>query len=123
MKISWRWQSFALLLNEGVIMKWSAQRDVVTANPSHLKGEWDRWFAWYPVIIATSRHSARWVWLEFVERKWSRNGGGSKRRRYRLLHKDVRQRLHNLKELTQKLDDALSQSRPSLDLMGSPENH
>jgi hypothetical protein len=32
------------------------------------QSEWHRWFAWYPVNIATDRH---WAWLEFVERKWA----------------------------------------------------
>jgi hypothetical protein len=101
----------------GVIMKWLARRDAVySTNPSHSEGEWRRWFAWHPVTIATSRRLTRWVWLEFVERKWStsRYGNGT-RRRYRLSHnsKDVRRRLHNLKELTLKLDAALGQSKPS----------
>jgi len=55
----------------GVIMKWRARSEVGSARPSHSEGEWDRWFAWYPVTIATSRFSAHWVWLDFVERKWS----------------------------------------------------
>src|SRR5437763_13606437 len=101
-------------------MKLRARKDVVISaseSSPHSDGEWGRWFAWYPVTIATSRHSARWVWLEFLERKWStsRYGTGARRHRYRLPDKNrkVRQRLHNLKLLTQKLDAALGQSRPS----------
>ena len=101
-------------------MKLRKRKDIVVTYVSspHSDKEWGRWFAWYPVTIATSRHSARWVWLEFVERKWtsSRYGNGTRRRRYRVSRNskpDARQRLHNLKELTQKLDAELSQSRPS----------
>jgi hypothetical protein len=73
-------------------MKWLAQKDVTSFRSSpHSEGEWDRWFAWYPVRMATSKFSAHWVWLQFVERKWS----------------------NNLKKLTEKLDGALSQSRLS----------
>src|SRR5262249_34226472 len=99
-------------------MEWLARKDVACSrSPSHSEGEWGRWFAWYPVTVATGRHSARWVWLGFVERKWrtSRYGSGRGGRRYRLAGKkrDVQQRLHNLKHLTQKLDAALGHSRPS----------
>jgi hypothetical protein len=100
-------------------MKWLAQKDVVySISPSHSEGEWGRWFAWYPVTVVTSKYTAHWVWLAFVERKWSasRYGTRTRRRRYRLPHTskpDVRQRLHNLTKLTHKLDGALSQSRPS----------
>ncbi len=100
-------------------MKWPARRDVkrvvrsATTSP-RAEEEWDRWFAWYPVVVVTGPHSAHWVWLEFVERKWrtSRYGSGGKRRRYRLPKPEVRQRLQNLAELTQKLDAALGQSKP-----------
>jgi predicted metal-binding membrane protein len=36
--------------------------------------------------MATSKFSAHWVWLQFVERKWSTSvyGTGRKKRRYRL---------------------------------------
>ena len=99
-------------------MKWLAQKDVCVSSRSHSEAEWGRWFAWYPVTVVTSKYSAHWVWLAFVERKWSAGvyGTGTRRRRYRLPHNskpDVRQRLHNLKKLTQKLDGALSQSRLS----------
>jgi hypothetical protein len=98
-------------------MKWLAQKDVTSFRSSpHSEGEWDRWFAWYPVTVVTTKYSAHWVWLAFVERKWSysRHGTGTRRRRYRLPHNsipDVRQRLRNLKDLTQKIDVALGQSR------------
>jgi hypothetical protein len=88
---------------------------VISWRSPYSEGEWDRWFAWYPVTVVTSKYSAHWVWLAFVERKWgaSRYGGtGTRRRRYRLPHTskpDVRQRLQNLKDLTQKLDVALGQ--------------
>ncbi len=79
------------------------------------EGEWNRWFAWYPVLIATGENLAHWVWLEFVERKWRTSRYGSKRkRRYRLPQKSktgVPERLHNLAELTRKLDAALNRSR------------
>jgi hypothetical protein len=101
-------------------MKLRARNDVVISSSgksSLSDAEWGRWFAWYPVTIATSRHSARWVWLEFVERKWSSSRyGGTRRRRYRMsrnLKPDVRQRLQNLEDLTQKLDVALGQARSS----------
>jgi hypothetical protein len=100
-------------------MKWFAQKDVtIFRSSSHSEGEWDRWFAWYPVLMATSKFSAHWVWLQFVERKWSTSvyGTGRKKRRYRLPKSskpDVRQRLQNLKDLTQKLDVALGQPRSS----------
>jgi hypothetical protein len=100
-------------------MKWRTRKEVRSSESApHLEGEWDRWFAWYPVTVVTSKYSAHWVWLGFVERKWSagRYGSGRRRRRYRLPHNskpDVRQRLHHLEHLTQKLDAALGQSRPS----------
>src|SRR5436305_13375197 len=102
-----------------VIMKWPVRKDIVCwRSPYHSEGEWGRWFAWYPITVVTSKYSAHWVWLAFVEWKWStsRYSTGRRRRRYRLPHNskpDVRQRLHNLKLLTQKLDAALGQSRPS----------
>ena len=106
-------------LEWGVIMKWPAQKDVVySRSPFHSEGEWGCCFAWYPVTVVTSKYSSHWVWLQFVERKWStsRYGTGMRRRRYRPpdnSKRDVRQRLHNLKHLTQKLDAALDQSTPS----------
>ena len=69
-------------------MKWLAPKDVSSSESSPLsEGEWVRWFAWYPIIMATRRDSVHWVWLEFVERKWSisRYGSGRKKRRYRRL--------------------------------------
>src|SRR5262245_62392603 len=101
-------------------MKWSARKKVRLSeknvrlsemSPSS-EGEWHRWFAWYPVSMATARDSVHWVWLEFVERKWrtSKHGSGRKRLRYRLpvnSEPDVQQRLHNLTELARKLDVAL----------------
>jgi hypothetical protein len=94
-------------------MKWLARRDVSSPRPSHSEGEWDRWFAWYPVIMATSKFSAHWAWLEFVERKWSKSiyGSGRKKRRYRLPKKEVHQRLRNLAELTRKLDAAWGRAK------------
>jgi hypothetical protein len=99
----------------GVIMKRRTRREVGSARFSHSEGEWDRWFAWYPVTIATSRFSAHWVWLEFVERKWSTciYGSGRKKRRYRLPKKEVHQRLRNLAELTRKLDAAWGRAKSS----------
>jgi len=65
------------------------------------------------LLEATSEVLAHWVWLEFVERKWSTGVYGSgKKRRYRLPKPEVRQRLRNLSELTRKLDAALTRSRP-----------
>jgi hypothetical protein len=86
-------------------MKLHARKEVRSGR-SPSEGEWDRWFAWYPVTIATSKSSAHWVWLQFVERKWTTSvyGTGRKKRRYRLPKNpkpDVRQRLQNLKDLTQ----------------------
>jgi hypothetical protein len=89
-------------------MKWPARKDVRLSHKSpYTEGEWDRWFAWYPVTMATGRDSAQWVWLEFVEWKWrtSRYGHETKQRRYRLPHNSrskLQQRLHNLAELTRK---------------------
>jgi hypothetical protein len=99
-------------------MKLHARKDVVIrrASSPHSDAEWDRWFAWYSVTVATSQNSAHRVWLEFVEWKWSASLYGTKRRRYRLPHNsklDVRRRFHNLKKLTQKLDGALSQPKSS----------
>lgn len=47
----------------------------------HSEGEWDRWFAWYPVVVP-AEGSARLVWLEAVERRWSTTR--YRKRRYRL---------------------------------------
>jgi hypothetical protein len=100
-------------------MKLRAGKEIRSfTSSSHSEGEWDGWFAWYPVLLATSKFSAHWVWLQFVERRWSISvyGTGRKKRRYRLPKNskpDVRQRLQNLKDLTQKLDVALGQSRSS----------
>jgi predicted metal-binding membrane protein len=94
-------------------MKWPARKNVRLSEMSpHSEGEWHRWFAWYPVSMATARDSTHWVWLEFVERKWrtSRYGNATKQLRYRLpvnSEPDVQQRLHNLTELARKLDVAL----------------
>jgi hypothetical protein len=96
-------------------MKWLAPKDVSSCERSpHSEGEWDRWFAWYPVTMATGKDSVHWVWLEFAERKWStsRYGTGRKKRRYRLPKPEVRQRLRNLSELIRKLDAAWTRSRP-----------
>jgi hypothetical protein len=102
-------------------MKWPARKNVRLSEMSpYSEGEWHRWFAWYPVSMATARDSAHWVWLEFVERKWrtSKYGSGRKRLRYRLpvnSEPDVQQRLHNLTELARKLDVALrrADNKPS----------
>jgi predicted metal-binding membrane protein len=102
-------------------MKWPARKNVRLSEMSpYSEGEWHRWFAWYPVSMATARDSTHWVWLEFVERKWrtSKYGSGRKRLRYRLpvnSEPDVQQRLHNLTELARKLDVALrrADNKPS----------
>jgi predicted metal-binding membrane protein len=102
-------------------MKWPARKNVRLSEMSpHSEGEWHRWFAWYPVSMATARDSTHWVWLEFVERKWrtSRYGNATKQLRYRLpvnSEPDVQQRLHNLTELARKLDVALrrADNKPS----------
>jgi predicted metal-binding membrane protein len=110
-------------------MKWPARKNVRhseknvrrSAMSPDSEGEWHCWFAWYPVAMATARDSTHWVWLEFVERKWrtSKHGSGRKRLRYRLLPVNskpyVQQRLHNLAELTRKLDVALcrADNKPS----------
>src|SRR5262245_64160388 len=97
-------------------MKWPSRKKVrirLSAERSpYSEGEWHRWFAWYPVSMATARDSTHWVWLEFVERKWrtSTSGSGRKRLHYRVpanSEPDVQQRLHNLTELARKLDVAL----------------
>jgi hypothetical protein len=62
-------------------MKLRTRRDVVISGRSpYPEGEWDRWFAWYPVTVATSKYSAHWVWLAFVERKWSTSIYGTERK-------------------------------------------
>jgi beta-lactamase superfamily II metal-dependent hydrolase len=63
--------------------------------------------------MATSKFSAHWAWLEFVERKWIKSiyGSGRKNRRYRLPKKEVHQRLRNLSELTRKLDAAWGRAK------------
>jgi hypothetical protein len=99
-------------------MKLRSRKEIRRSASHHSEGEWDRWFAWYPISVVTSKYSAHWVWLQFVERKWSTSvyGTGRKKRRYRLPKSskpDVRQRLQNLKDLTQKLDVALGQPRSS----------
>jgi predicted metal-binding membrane protein len=102
-------------------MKWPPRKNVRLSEMSpHSEGEWHRWFAWYPVSMATARDSTHWVWLEFVERKWrtSRYGNATKQLRYRLpvnSEPDVQQRLHNLTELARKLDVALrrADNKPS----------
>ena len=99
-------------------MRWLARKDVRLSEMSpHSEGEWHRWFAWYPVVVVTGRDSAHWVWLEFIERKWrtSRRGSGRKHRRYRLpgnSKSNIQQRLHNLRELGQKLHAALKINKP-----------
>lgn len=113
--VDWRTDS-------GVTMKWLARSDVGSIrSSSHFSGgEWERWFAWYPVRMATSKFSIHWVALQFVERKWSTGiyGTGRKQRRYRLPKKEVNQRLRHLAELSRKLDGAWSRAR-SPDRRGS----
>src|SRR5207248_6884870 len=88
MKFPWRKLGGA---QSGVIMKLRARKGVISSRSSsaHSDGEWGRWFAWYPVVMATRSNSTHWVWLELVERKWSTSvyGTGTKRRRYRLPRK------------------------------------
>jgi hypothetical protein len=33
------------------------------------KKEWERWFAWHPIIVSGTSTSYKIVWLEYVERK------------------------------------------------------
>src|SRR5262249_14489071 len=78
-----------------VIMKLRARTDVVInsrGSSPHSDGEWGRWFAWYPVFIATGRNSVHWVWLEFVERKWSTSSVRKRRRVGRERHPAQRRR-------------------------------
>ena len=96
-------------------MKWTARRKVrLTEKSAQSEGKWDRWFAWYPVAMATAEDSPKWVWLEFVERKWSTSRYGVRSKfRYRLPDNskpNVQQRLRNLAELTRKLDAILARS-------------
>src|SRR5262249_24112060 len=82
------------------------------------EGNWDRWFAWYPVKVAR-RDSVKWIWLEFVERKWGTRmyGNERKQRRYRLpfdSKTNAQQRLDNLAELARKLDVALRREKAAL---------
>jgi hypothetical protein len=60
-------------------MRWQAR--MLVAMPRS-EGEWERWFAWYPVAVRIEKDSACWVWLEVLERKWSTVRDG--KRRYRL---------------------------------------
>ena len=47
--------------------------------------EWHRWFAWYPVSIATRDGKLHYAWLRFVERKWGTGRySGTMKWRYRL---------------------------------------
>ena len=99
-------------------MKLTTRRTVRLVEKPQSEGNWDRWFAWYPVKVAR-RDSVDWIWLEFVERKWSTRIYGSERkqRRYRMpvdSKPNVQQRLHNLTELAQKLDAALSREKAAL---------
>ena len=97
-------------------MKWTARSIVRVVETSPQPGQpeckWNRWFAWYPVTIATGEDFAQWVWLEFVERRWSASRYGNRNvRRYRLALKwRVKRRLRNIAELTQKLDAILARS-------------
>jgi hypothetical protein len=46
--------------------------------------EWDRWFAWYPVVIWIERVPTR-AWLRYVERKLGTSRlTGERKWRYRL---------------------------------------
>jgi len=99
-------------------MKWTARRTVRLVEKPQSEGNWDRWFAWYPVKVPR-RDSVKWIWLEFVERKWGTRiyGNERKQRRYRLpvdSKPNVQQRLHNLTELTRKLDAALRREKAAL---------
>jgi hypothetical protein len=49
-------------------MQWRTQWFVRIA-PS--QGEWDRWFAWHPVVVPIKGGAARLIWLEVVKRRWS----------------------------------------------------
>lgn len=35
------------------------------------RAEWHAWFAWFPI----DTFGGRWVWLEWVERKWTQDAG------------------------------------------------
>jgi hypothetical protein len=41
---------------------------------------WRRWFAWRPIIVTIEGEFDQWVWLEYVERRWSRGRYGVERR-------------------------------------------
>jgi hypothetical protein len=51
---------------KGVIMIWRVKHKN--------KYEWERWFAWTPVVIGTEEHNYidedQVAWLVWVERKW-----------------------------------------------------
>ena len=88
-------------------MQWRTRRFM---QKPHSAGEWDRWFAWYPVVVPTRESSASWVWLEVVERRWSKTR--RQKRRYRLpdnSEPQADQRLDNLAELARRIA-ALSRS-------------
>ncbi len=67
------------------------------------KGQWVRWFAWRLVAVATAEDSARWIWLEFVERKVDSKQIRERKKKWRYR---LPQRLHNLAQLAHKLDSA-----------------
>jgi len=50
-------------------MRWLGRKQYLTDADQ----EWHRWFAWHPVVLQfldTDTYRTRWVWLEFVERRF-----------------------------------------------------
>lgn len=60
------------------MVRWPAKRK----NP----GDWERWFAWYPVLVDYENGTSEWVWWGYVETRiivreggaWNREGRRAK---------------------------------------------
>ena len=64
----------------------------IRTHPKNLY-KWERWFAWYPVIIKkdTNKENDITVWLEFVERYFYYRWGDEPTYDYRLIDEKAKE--------------------------------
>ena len=48
-------------------MRWATRQHVLTSRAKR-RSLWQRWFAWYPVVVSVEEEFDHWVWFEHLEK-------------------------------------------------------
>jgi hypothetical protein len=70
-------------------VRWATRQHVLTSRAKR-RSLWQRWFAWYPVVVSVEEEFDHWVWFEHLERKWSLGRYGDQKGHWKYRHPMVR---------------------------------